>query len=180
MDKFIHSIPVMNIQQTLLEEHSKKQCQKIVHYIGDDKNKFAELMDAFFNGEYRVTQRAAWPLSYCVQEHPELVYPYFSKLLTMLKKPGVHDAVTRNIVRLLQRIDIPRRYHGKIMTICFEFISSETTPVAVKAFSMTVLGNLAKDYPEILGELKTIIHQRWDIETAAFRSRAKKIISLHR
>ena len=170
----------MNIRQALLEEHSKRQYQKIVDYIGDNKKKFADLMDAFFNGEYRVTQRAAWPLSYCVQEHPTLLYPYFSKLLSMLKKPGVHDAVTRNIVRILQKIDIPRRYHGRIMTACFDFITSETTPVAVKAFSMTVLGNLAKDYPEILGELKTIIDQRWELETAAFRSRAKKIISLHR
>jgi hypothetical protein len=32
-----------------------------------------------------------------------------------------------------------------------------------------------KDYPGIKQELKLIIEERWPYETAAFRSRAKKI-----
>jgi len=139
----------MNIREALSEEHSKAQCKKIVDYIGDDKKKFAELMKAFFAGEYRITQRAAWPMSYCVREHPELIIPYFEKLFGMLQKPGVHNAVIRNITRLLQHVQIPRRYHGKIMTTCFDYIASETAPIAVKAFSLTVLNNLSNDYPDI-------------------------------
>jgi hypothetical protein len=166
----------MDIREALLEEHSKSQCAKIVNYIGRDKNRFAELMNQFFDGEYRVTQRAAWPMSNCAMEHPELIEPYFSKLLEMLKKPGVHDAVARNIIRLLQKVKIPKRYHGKIMTICFEYLASESAPVAVKAFSLTVLDNLSKDYPDIRPELKLIIEERWDHETAAFKSRARKIL----
>ncbi|MCY7309163.1 MAG: hypothetical protein LH619_00155 [Chitinophagaceae bacterium] len=41
---------------------------------------------------------------------------------------------------------------------------------------MTVLQNLSKLYPEIKQELKTIIEDRWELETAAFHSRAKKIL----
>jgi hypothetical protein len=47
----------MNPRETIPEEHSKKQCDKIVRYIGNDKKRFAELMKLFFKGEYRVTQR---------------------------------------------------------------------------------------------------------------------------
>lgn len=166
----------MDIREVLLEEHSKSQCKKIVDYIGADKRRFAELMHAFFSNEYRVTQRAAWPMSYCVRDHPELIGPYLGKLMELLQKPGVHNAVRRNITRLLQDIKIPKRYHGKVMTICFEFIGSVTTPVAVKAFSLTVLDNLSKDYPEICQELKLIIEERWNHETPAFKSRARKIL----
>lgn len=166
----------MDIRKALLEEHSKAQCKKIVDYIGNDKRKFAALMKAFFEGEYRITQRAAWPMSCSVKEHPELIRPYFEKLLDMLQKTGVHNAVVRNITRLLQDVKIPKQYHGKIMTICFEYISSENIPVAVKAFSLTVLDNLSKAYPEIRPELKLIIQERLDHETAAFKSRAKKIL----
>ena len=133
-------------------------------------------MHQFFGNDYRVTQRAAWPLSYIVQENPGLVAPYFAKLIDILQKPGVHNAVKRNITRLLQSIQIPKKYHGRIMTICFGFISDITTPVAVKAFSLTVLDNLSKNYPEIAPELKLIIEERWEQETAAFRSRARKIL----
>ncbi|HKH61767.1 MAG TPA: hypothetical protein VKA49_13090, partial [Flavitalea sp.] len=79
-------------------------------------------------------------------------------------------------IRLLQDITVPKKYHGRIMTICFEFVSDINTPIAVKAFSLTVLDNLSKDYPEIAAELKLIIEERWEHETAAFQSRAKKIL----
>src|SRR5882724_12843827 len=138
----------MNLEEMLLAEHSKKQCDKIVKYISDDKKRFAALMKLFFQGEYRITQRAAWPMSYCVRKYPSLIRPYFNRLITNLRKKGLHEAVVRNTVRILQDLDIPRQYHGKLMSICFDFIQSNETPVAVKAFSLTILENLSKKYPE--------------------------------
>lgn len=166
----------MDIRDALLKEHSKLQCSKIVRYIGSDKRKFAELMKVFFEGEYRVIQRASWPLSYCIQENPALIQPYWSRLCEMLQRPGIHNAVVRNILRLLQYINIPKRYHGRIMTICFDYIAEENIPAAVKAFSLTVLDNLSQSYPEIRSELQLVIEERLDRETPAFKSRAKKIL----
>jgi hypothetical protein len=166
----------MKIKELILEEHSKAQTDRIVQYVANDRKKFAELMNLFLNGEYRVSQRAGWPLSYCAQRYPELVKPYFRKLLDMLDKPGIHDAVIRNIVRILQYVEIPSSLHGRLMNKCFEYISSNSTPVAIKAFSLTVLENLSKHYPGISQELKLVIEERMPHETAAFSSRAKKIL----
>jgi hypothetical protein len=166
----------MNLFEMLLAEHSKKQCDKIVKYIGSDKNRFAELMQLFFKGEYRVTQRAAWPMSYCVRKYPALIQPYFNRLINNLRKKGLHDSVVRNTVRILQDVDIPKKFHGKLMSTCFDFLQSNDIPVAIKAFSLTILGNFSKVYPEIYPELKLIIEERWEHETAAFRSRARKIL----
>lgn len=165
----------MDLRSAILEEHSKAQCDKIVRYIGNNKERFDELMKLFFKGEYRISQRAAWPVSYCVQKHPLLVEPYYKQLLDNLEKPGLHDSVVRNTVRLLQYVKIPKKYHGRVMTICFDFIQSNETAVGIKAFSLTVLQNLSKEYPDILHELKTIVEERWEHETIAFRTRAKKI-----
>ena len=163
----------MDLEAILLEEHSKAQCNKVVAYVGNNKERFAQLMKLFFEGEYRVTQRAAWPMSYCVRNQPELIDPYFKKLIDKLGKPGEDDAVIRNTVRLLQAVEIPEKLHGQVMTICFNFIQSNETAVAIKAFSLTILNNLSKKYPEIIPEIKTIIEERWNYETAAFKSRAK-------
>jgi hypothetical protein len=114
----------MNLESALRKEHSKTQCDKNVKYIDNRKNRFAELMKLFFGGEYRITQRAAWPMSYCVRHHPVLVKPYFKKLLDQLTMAKAHPAVKRNIVRLLQFVEIPRRYQGRLMNICFGFIES--------------------------------------------------------
>jgi hypothetical protein len=166
----------MNLKDALLEEHSKKQCNRIVSWVGNNKKRFDELMRLFFNSEYRVTQRAAWPISYCVRNNPGWVKSYFKPLLDQLEKKGSHDAVKRNIVRLFQDVQIPVKYQGRLMNLCFEFIQSNNTAIAIKAFSLSILGNLSHRYPEIIPELKLIAEERWEIETAAFHSRAKKII----
>ena len=89
----------------------------------------------------------------------------------------MHSAVIRNTLRLLQDVEIPSRYKGRVMNTCFEMIGSPETAIAIKAFSLTVLEHLATDYPDILPELKLIIEEQWDRSTPAFRSRAKKILN---
>ncbi|THU38013.1 hypothetical protein FAM09_15110 [Niastella caeni] len=166
----------MDLLKTIQKEHSKTQCGKIVRYVGNDKERFAELMQLFLKGEYRVTQRAGWPLSICVEHHPELINPWFKQILPLLKKKDAHIAVVRNVVRLLQFVTIPKRFHGQVMNDCFEFVADNDTAPAIKAFSLTILENLANEYPDIKPELKLIIEERWPYETAAFKSRARKIL----
>ena len=166
----------MDILQLLKKEHSKKQTNRIVDYVGADKERFAVLIELFFTGEYRITQRAAWPLSYCVRAHPELIGPYYKRLLDNLGRTDIHIAVIRNTVRLLQDVDIPKKHQGRVMSTCFDFLQSPETAIAVKAFSLTILSNLSKDYPDIRGELKLIIEEQWEHSTPAFRSRAKKAL----
>jgi len=167
----------MDILHLLKKEHSKKQTDRIVAYIGADKDRFAVLIGLFFAGEYRITQRAAWPLSYCVRAHPDLITPYFKPLLDKLQRKDVPAAVVRNTVRLLQDVTIPKKYQGRVMNTCFDFIQSPETPIAVKAFSLTILSHLSKGYPDIRGELKLIIEEQWEHATPAFRSRAKKVLA---
>jgi hypothetical protein len=166
----------MDLRQTILAEHSKANCNKIVKWVGKSQKRFTELFNLFLYSEYRVNQRAAWPLSYCVIAYPELISPHLVKLVRNLHKPGIHDSIKRNTVRLLQYIDIPKRFHGKIMYICLRYISSPDGPVAVKAFSLSILQNLSQLYPELKNEVKLIIEERWPCETAAFHSRAKKFL----
>lgn len=167
----------MDLRQEILKEHSKKQCNKIVEWVGDSQQRFNELFHLFLTDEYRVVQRAAWPVSYCVIDHQHFIKNNFSKLMKNLHREGIHNAVKRNSIRLLQYVDIPKKYQGEVLEICFKAISSPVEPVAVKAFSLTVLANLAKTYTEILPELKLVITDQLPYQTAAFASRAKKILS---
>ena len=167
----------MKLREQILKEQSKANREVIVRWVGTSQERFDDLFDLFLNDEYRVVQRAAWPLSYIVIAHPQLIQKHFSRLLKNLDKPGIHDSVKRNTIRLLERILIPERFHGQVMNYCFNYIASPHEAVAIKAFSLTVLERLSHQYPEIKTELKTIIEDRWNYESAAFRSRAKKILS---
>lgn len=163
----------MNLQEEILKKHSRQQCIKIVQWVSDSPQRFDELFSLFLTGEYRITQRAAWPLGYCIEAHPAFIKKHFAKLINNLRKPDVHNAIKRNTIRLLQCVDIPDKFQGQVMDICFGYVASPTEAVAIKAFSLTVLSKLAVLYPEILPEIKLLIEAQMPHQTAAFKSRAK-------
>ncbi len=168
----------MNIRSELLKEkiHLKVHALQITQYACSSQKRFKELMDCFLCNEYRVAQRAAWSVSWAAKSKPALIVPYIKDLVEQLGRTDVHPAVIRNSVRILEDIDLPKKYHAAVMNACFAFIENPSTPVAIKAFSLTTLYNLSAYYPEIKQELKLIIEDRFNSETAAFNSRAKKIL----
>jgi hypothetical protein len=166
----------MDLRNQILTEHTKINCQKIVSWVGDDIKKFNELFALCLQSEYRITQRAAWPMSHCAIDHPEFMKHNFDKLVENLKKPGIHNSIKRNSLRLLQAIDIPDKYDGDIMEICFRFVEVPEEAVAIKAFSLTILGKLAKKYPEIISEIKLLIEDQLPYQTTGFKGRAKKLL----
>jgi len=166
----------MDLRQQILKEHSKAQTLKIVNWIGSDQSRFDKLFNLFLNDLPMVVQRAAWPLSYAVVAHPIFIKKHFKKLLHNLDKPGIHNAVRRNTVRLLDEVEIPSKYEGDIMNRCFDYLLDPKEMAAVKAHSLTILNKLSAKYPEIKTELITIIEENWEREGAAFRARAKRIL----
>ncbi|PBQ30620.1 hypothetical protein CNR22_02140 [Sphingobacteriaceae bacterium] len=167
----------MNIKERLEAEHSKTLTLAIVKFVGDDKKRFKELMALFLNGEPRLTQRAAWPLSYLIIAHPGLLDPYFEKFIQRLHKPGNHPAIPRNIFRVLQEIEIPEKYQGILIDISFKVIMNETETAAVRAFAITVAAKICKSYPELKNELLIILRELSTLpQLPSMTSRIKKAL----
>jgi hypothetical protein len=166
----------MDLKEELLAKHSKEHTTKIAKWIGQDQKRFDQLIKYLIDGEEPLPQRAGWVLFYCAIPYPQLIQKHIGKLLKNLQRPNLHDAVKRNTVRILQDIPVPEASHGDAMNICFDYITDPKEKPAIKAFSLTVLQNLARQYPEIKNELKTVIESQWENESAAFRSRARKIL----
>lgn len=165
----------MNLEAEILKEHSKRNIVRLALWVGNDRKRFDELMQVFLKGEYRVTQLSAWLVSHVADRHPSLLQPYLEKMLTRMMEPGVHVAVKRNVLRILQFVEMPKRLYGKVAVLCFDFLESNE-PIAVRVFSMTVLANIAKHEPDLKKELRLIIEQRMEWECAAFQSRARKVL----
>jgi len=168
----------MNIKEALLQDevHLKKQAVGIASYACESAVNFKELMQCFLANDYRLAQRAAWSVSWAVRKKPELIQPYVKDLVAQLQRKDVHKAVIRNSVRILEMIDVAEPFHGEIMNACFSFIETPATPVAIKAFALSMLFKLSENYPDIRHELKLIIEERMRTETAAFKSRGRKIL----
>lgn len=166
----------MDLRKEILKARSKTQKDKVVRFVGNDPVRFKTLVDVFLAGPYRVTQRASWPISYCVEAHPELIKPHLKVVLDLLDKPALPDFVKRNIIRLLQFIEIPKRYQGRVTDICFSFLQDPKQSIAVRVFSMFVLSQISRDIPEIKPEIKILIEDHLPYGSPAFVSRANKVL----
>ena len=168
----------MDIREALLTEHSKRQTMRIVRYIDGDPDKFAELMKLFLGDTYRLSQRAAWAVNYCAEHHPELVKPYFNKLVERLERDNVHVAVRRNVARMLQFIEIPKRLEGRVYDACYNLLDDAKQPVAVRVFALTVAASIARNEPALLDELRLVAAKYPSLMTAGFRCRTHRLLGV--
>lgn len=165
----------MNLKEAIRLEHSKINCRRITHWIGERQDRFDQLFLIFLGDDFCDSQRASWPLSETVIAHPSLIRKHLKTLVRNLDRPGQHEAVKRNTVRIFQFINIPSALQGKVMDLCFNYLTSPIEKPAVKASALTVIYNLSQKHPDIRNELLAIIDQLWDQESKAFRSRASAI-----
>ncbi|PUZ23196.1 hypothetical protein DCC81_22635 [Chitinophaga parva] len=167
------------LRDRILNAGGKPDMASIATWIGHSAPRFAQLMECFLHDEYRVVQRAAWIISLVADEQPSLLQPHLPAMVARMQEAGLPVAVKRNVVRVLQVLHIPEDLQGAVMEQCFIFLADPQETVAVRAFSMTVLANLAKEYPEIKGEIVMLIEDALEQEpTPGIVSRAKKVLKL--
>ena len=92
-----------------------------------------------------------------------------------MQEPNIHNAIQRNVMRILQYIEIPRTLQGTVANICLNLISDTKAAVAPQVFAMTVLANMTHKEPDLLKELRVQVQQMFPYSTPAFRARAKNI-----
>ena len=167
---------IASLEMRLMSDRSSENITKLAGEIGDDAERFAQLMALFFGGPYRVTHFSAHLLSKCCDRYPHLILPYLGRMIDLLDKP-VHDSLKRNIIRTMQFIEIPEAHWDKTVDNCFRLLQSRKEAVAIKVFAMTVLANLCGKFPELKNELSVIIEDQLPYESAAFVSRGRKILA---
>ncbi len=163
----------MDLETEILERHSKQQVLRIVSWIGSDKRRFRQLMNLFLHGEYRVTQWAAWVISNCADKHPRLIIPWLTPLFKRMEEPGVHVAVKRNVLHILEWVEIPKSLLGAVVSRCFEYLGSESEAIAVRVYSMAIILRVSKNEPELRNELRASIEQMLPNAGPAIRALAR-------
>lgn len=166
----------MHLEAEILGEHSRHQAERIAAWVGNDTRRFKQLMQLFLKGEYRITQRASWIINICGEKHPELLHPHLKQMIRKMQEPGVHESVKRNVIRILQFIELPKGLLGVVTAVCFNYLSSGSESIGVKVFSMTVLGNIARLKPDLQRELRLVIERQLPYGSAGFRARAHKVL----
>lgn len=164
------------LRKLLLSEHSRSMAERVVNEIGDDPVRARALVELLDEGDYRLTQRASWPLGIIGEQNHHVLKPFLHELVLKLQEPA-HPALHRNIVRLFESAEIPEAERGLLAEACFHFLYTAETPIAIRCFSMSVLHRICLAEPELANELCLYIEDRMPYESPGFRSRGKKILA---
>jgi hypothetical protein len=166
----------MDVVTQLLVEHSKVNTQMIMDWVGDDAQRFAEVMAVFLGDDHLLVQRSAWVVGNLGLAQPQLLAPYKSALLQVLRQP-LHPAVQRNGLRLIAETGLrfSEDEEGQLVELAFDLLADPGVPVAIRAHAMQVIANLCGPYPDLATELQPLLEDALASAAGGLRSRARRV-----
>jgi len=166
----------MDLAAELLREHSARQTQRLVRYVNARTAHLSELVDLVTGPPNRVSQLAAEILGWCAEQQPKRLRPHLPRLLPLLGPTGHHVAVRRGIARALQFVPVPDDLQAETFDRSLELLGSDSEAVAVKAYLLTVLTNLARLHPDLATEVLLVLEPQLPYAPPSLRSRATNSI----
>jgi len=166
----------MDVREQLRLVHSKANNKLIIGWVGQDADRFAEVMECFLGDEYRLVQRSAWVVGEVAKQQPNLMRPYTLALLEALENP-LHEAVQRNGFRFIAdtKFEFDEDEEGRLVGLAFDLLDKPKTPVAIRVHALQCMANICERYPELAEELMPFVQEGLDDEKPAMRSRCKRV-----
>jgi len=161
---------------------------KYAKMVLDDMSLFPKLVEIMLMVDDKVSCKAAWVFEYVCTEYIYAIIPYLEIFTNNLKRVHLDSAVrpVAKVCQILAHENISKQnntikkvltpmHKERIIEACFDWMISKQK-VAVKAYSMTTLFILGKDYDWVHPELVQILENDYHEQSAAFKARARHIL----
>jgi hypothetical protein len=160
-----------------LIDSSRMIADILVADIGNIQEKYDEMMALALRDEYPLSMRAARIVALCSFKHLNLVKPHLKSIIKILPCAKV-DGLKRSFLKILAELPvyIDEEELGKLTGTAFEFLSDHKQSVAIRVFSIDILVNIGKRYPDIKFELKTILESVIPEGSAGLRAKCRKTL----
>lgn len=163
-------------EKELEEIRSGRESKKLAHCLKKNPEEIPLMIKAMENPVTTIAWRAGWVLDHLERLNKKALLPYLNQLSEILLHTP-HHGVQRHITRIFCNAPAAELEDGRLVDACFNWLLNPRTPVAVKVNAMEIIGNLCVRYPELGQELKTVIQEGYETGTAAFKSRARRILA---
>lgn len=100
---------------------------------------FNELWAIVMQNEGPLNRRAAWVADYCAEINPGFLKNRLEELSIKVNNFS-SDGLKRYALRMLSRSVLPVENLGYLVDACFKWLENRTESVAVKMYSMVILG----------------------------------------
>lgn len=149
----------MDFKKEIIKDPGVINARRMAKHVIDHPKELKELAKLIFDNDTNISMRSAWVLSHISTKQAELLSPLFNPFLKYLRKNDAHPGTIRCILSCIERMAIPEKYCGEIFDFCMGYTKSALMPHAVRAFSITILGNICKKYPELKPEVELVLNE---------------------
>ena len=165
------------MRELLAKKASRANSYQVVAHVANDTDKYHELVEIVKENSKPYSEKAAWAINHCFENGTGFFDDYFEDFAQILADSCYSDSIKRNVVRIFQFKEIPINLQGSVINSCFHLLQKKETAIAVKAFSMGVLENMVKLYPELKNELAVSIKEILPTASAGIKNRGHRILN---
>jgi hypothetical protein len=136
-----------------------------------------ELLDTAFHATHPMSTRAANTLEIIDSKKPELIKPYYKKIISAFPKFTI-DGQKRCLLKIFTRhvAELKDAELCALLNYCFDAMNSSSETVGVKAYSMMILFEISKREPDIRNELAIAISSQLSESQKAFQSLGSRML----
>ena len=143
-----------------LVDSSRIIADMLVEDIGDDPERFSEMVEIALCDEYPVSMRAARVVSLVVEKHPHLFGAQLD--LVIQKLPGIKiDGVRRGFLKIFAENppELNEEQIGLLTDLAFTWLDDSRQAMAIRYYSIEILVRICDWYPELRNELSAILEE---------------------
>jgi hypothetical protein len=161
--------------EMLLAGNSRFNVELVAHHIGTDQHLFDLLLELMISENPPISNRAAWVMTVVTDRDPWMVQAKLPELIDLLPRYN-HPGISRGLLRLLEKTDLPSEKLGQLFDYCYNNLNDTKAPVAIRMFSMQILYNISEKEVDLKAELKLLIESHMDDSSPGFANRAAKLL----
>lgn len=159
----------MSIKERILEVRSNSDKSVSVDHFVKHPEELDQLIQCIFNlEEYPYKEYASWLLIHIATSKKVDLQPYYPQLVEVLFKTD-NQTVLRNVARSLTEMKITDHRESEFIDLLIGFIQNYENKVALQVYSIYILQQFVKRYPELKDELVEIIALHRNGKTVSYK-----------
>jgi hypothetical protein len=164
--------------EKLLVDTSRAIADIAIAEVEKNPELFAEAWELTIRDEYPMSMRAVRIVDECAEKNPELIEDYIDEII--LRLPDFKtDGIKRGLLRFFvnAKIKLMANQRGHLVEACFEFLSSASSSIAIRYYSLAILYKISqKDKslkPELLESIEDGILRNRFSHSSVYKYRKK-------
>ena len=148
----------------------------MISYMKSHPEDFDEAIELAITDKQPYSWRAAWLLWSCMDKNDKRIDKYVEKIIDTL--PNKSDNQLRELLIILQRMELRDNYEGKLFDICVNIWEKIGKQPSVRYNAFKLMVKIIKKHPDLSKEIIFLTEYRYtDFLSGAVKKSISKMIS---